>query len=133
MRRQGTRIQSEERLISRVNPLASLQRGVSRSLPSPAMCSLVCSSLALVPQIGHERPVASMDSGGRLIWSHHSEVQTANVRGLDGDTATRSSPSFVTFSTLFFSNFLFSQARTATACAHTNNHRQEWRHAEHRA
>ena len=40
----------------------------------------------VVVKIGREEPVASMDSGGKVIWARHSEIQTVNVRSApDGD------------------------------------------------
>ncbi|KAL1920473.1 uncharacterized protein VTP21DRAFT_850 [Calcarisporiella thermophila] len=35
-------------------------------------------------KLGREEPAVSMDSGGKIIWAKHSEVQTANVKaGID--------------------------------------------------
>ena len=31
-------------------------------------------------KIGKEAPVASMDNGGKIIWSRHNEIQTVNVK-----------------------------------------------------
>ena len=40
----------------------------------------------VVVKIGREEPVASMDSGGKVIWARHNEIQTVNVRSAnDGD------------------------------------------------
>lgn len=33
-------------------------------------------------KIGREEPVASMDSSGKIIWAHHNEIQTVNVKSL---------------------------------------------------
>ncbi|KAL3136098.1 hypothetical protein ABBQ32_007120 [Trebouxia sp. C0010 RCD-2024] len=37
-------------------------------------------------KIGREEPVASMDSSGKIIWAHHNEIQTVNVKSLGADT-----------------------------------------------
>lgn len=37
-------------------------------------------------KIGREEPVASMDSSGKIIWAHHNEIQTVNVKSLSADT-----------------------------------------------
>ena len=40
----------------------------------------------VVIKIGREEPVASMDSGGKVIWARQNEIQTVNVRSLsDGE------------------------------------------------
>lgn len=40
----------------------------------------------VVVKIGREEPVASMDSGGKVIWARHNEIQTVNVRSApEGD------------------------------------------------
>eukprot|EP00951_Prasinocladus_malaysianus_P035605 scaffold368109_cov39-Prasinocladus_malaysianus.AAC.1 len=36
-------------------------------------------------KIGREEPVASMDSGGKIIWARHNEIQTVNVKSLGAD------------------------------------------------
>lgn len=54
---------------------------------------MLCCSVALgydegtvVVKIGREEPVASMDSGGKVIWARHNEIQTVNVRSApEGD------------------------------------------------
>jgi coatomer subunit beta' len=38
-----------------------------------------------VVKIGREEPVASMDSGGKIVWARHNEVQAVNVRSLGAD------------------------------------------------
>ena len=50
---------------------------------------ILCFSVALgydegtvVIKIGREEPVASMDSGGKVIWARQNEIQTVNVRSL---------------------------------------------------
>ena len=55
-------------------------------------CNLFCSvalgydeGTALI-KIGREEPVASMDSSGKIIWAHHNEIQTVNVKSLGADT-----------------------------------------------
>ncbi|DBB15486.1 TPA: hypothetical protein ACH3X3_003709 [Trebouxia sp. C0006] len=37
-------------------------------------------------KIGREEPVASMDSSGKIIWAHHNEIQTVNVKSLGADS-----------------------------------------------
>ena len=37
-------------------------------------------------KIGREEPVASMDSSGKIIWAHHNEIQTVNVKSLGAET-----------------------------------------------
>lgn len=37
-------------------------------------------------KIGREEPVTSMDSGGKIIWAKHNEIQTANIRSMGPDT-----------------------------------------------
>ena len=47
-------------------------------------------------KIGREEPVASMDSSGKIIWAHHNEIQTVNVKSLGADSedvSALSSPS----------------------------------------
>lgn len=55
--------------------------------------SILCCSVALgydegtaLIKIGREEPVASMDSSGKIIWAHHNEIQTVNVKSLGADT-----------------------------------------------
>ncbi|KAJ9505015.1 hypothetical protein QJQ45_029931, partial [Haematococcus lacustris] len=36
-------------------------------------------------KIGREEPVASMDSSGKIIWAHHNEIQTVNIKALGAD------------------------------------------------
>ena len=33
-------------------------------------------------KVGREEPVASMDTGGKIIWARHNEIQTVNVKSL---------------------------------------------------
>ena len=40
-------------------------------------------------KIGHEEPVASMDSGGKIIWAKHNEVQTVNIKAVGADIEIR--------------------------------------------
>lgn len=42
-------------------------------------------------KIGREEPVASMDSSGKIIWAHHNEIQTVNVKSLGADSEDVSS------------------------------------------
>lgn len=49
-------------------------------------------------KIGREEPVASMDSSGKIIWAHHNEIQTVNVKSLGADTEDVS-PSLVHYCT----------------------------------
>lgn len=50
------------------------------------ICRIICSVAlgydegTVVVKIGREEPVASMDSGGKVIWARHNEIQTVNVR-----------------------------------------------------
>ena len=37
-------------------------------------------------KIGREEPVASMDSSGKIIWAHHNEIQTVNVKSLGAES-----------------------------------------------
>lgn len=39
---------------------------------------------AVMVKLGREDPVASMDSGGKVIWARHNEIQTVNIRSLGG-------------------------------------------------
>lgn len=36
-------------------------------------------------KIGREEPVASMDSGGKIIWAKHNEIQTVNIKAVPAD------------------------------------------------
>uniref|UniRef100_A0A0D6QW38 Coatomer subunit beta' n=1 Tax=Araucaria cunninghamii TaxID=56994 RepID=A0A0D6QW38_ARACU len=36
-------------------------------------------------KIGREEPVASMDSGGKIIWAKHNEIQTVNIKAIGSD------------------------------------------------
>jgi len=40
-------------------------------------------------KIGREEPVASMDSGGKIIWAKHNEIQTANIKAVGADVEVR--------------------------------------------
>ena len=40
-------------------------------------------------KIGREQPVASMDSGGKIIWAKHNEIQTANIKAVGADVEVR--------------------------------------------
>lgn len=31
-------------------------------------------------KLGREEPAVSMDNSGKIIWAHHNEIQTANVK-----------------------------------------------------
>jgi coatomer subunit beta' len=31
-------------------------------------------------KMGREVPVASMDTGGKIIWAKHNEIQTVNIK-----------------------------------------------------
>ena len=60
--------------------------------PGLTRCNHCCSvamgydeGTALI-KIGREEPVASMDSSGKIIWAHHNEIQTVNVKSLGADT-----------------------------------------------
>lgn len=44
--------------------------------------------LPSLPQLGREEPAMSMDSSGKVIWAHYSEVQQANLKTM-GDTEIR--------------------------------------------
>lgn len=46
-------------------------------------------------KIGREEPVASMDSSGKIIWAHHNEIQTVNVKSLGAETEDVSVPSCI--------------------------------------
>lgn len=44
----------------------------------------------MVVKIGREEPVVSMDTGGKVIWARHNEIQTVNVRSVgDVDLTVR--------------------------------------------
>ena len=65
-------------------------------------CKLLCSVAlgydegTVVVKIGREEPVASMDSGGKVIWARHNEIQTVNVRSApDGDLEASLSSSYI--------------------------------------
>lgn len=36
-------------------------------------------------KLGREEPIASMDSGGKIIWAKHNEIQSVNVKSLAAD------------------------------------------------
>ena len=36
----------------------------------------------VVVKVGREEPVVSMDTGGKVIWARHNEIQTVNVRAI---------------------------------------------------
>ncbi|XP_066381648.1 coatomer subunit beta'-2-like isoform X2 [Miscanthus floridulus] len=36
-------------------------------------------------KIGREKPVASMDSSGKIIWAKHNEIQTVNIKAVGAD------------------------------------------------
>ncbi|KAL5572692.1 hypothetical protein UlMin_022289 [Ulmus minor] len=36
----------------------------------------------IMVKIGREEPVASMDSGGKIIWAKHNEIQTVNIKSV---------------------------------------------------
>ena len=38
--------------------------------------------LLLCWQLGREEPAISMDSGGKIIWAKHAEIQQANIKAL---------------------------------------------------
>ncbi|CAL8172251.1 unnamed protein product [Prunus armeniaca] len=40
---------------------------------------------AIMVKIGREVPVASMDSGGKIIWAKHNEIQTVNIKSVGAD------------------------------------------------
>ncbi|KAI7817585.1 coatomer WD associated region-domain-containing protein [Gamsiella multidivaricata] len=40
---------------------------------------------SVVIKLGREEPTVSMDSGGKIIWAKHSDIQTANVKASIGD------------------------------------------------
>ncbi|KAF9173915.1 hypothetical protein BGX20_001666 [Mortierella sp. AD010] len=40
---------------------------------------------SVVIKLGREEPTVSMDSGGKIIWAKHNEIQTANVKASIGD------------------------------------------------
>jgi len=44
---------------------------------------------AMVLKMGSSRPVMSMDSAGRIIWTRGSDVFTANVRAADAPDGER--------------------------------------------
>lgn len=44
-----------------------------------------CDEGVVLVKVGREEPVASMDSGGKIIWARHNEVQTVNVKSLGAD------------------------------------------------
>lgn len=55
---------------------------------TPVLCSVALGydeGTAMI-KIGREEPVASMDSSGKIIWAHHNEIQTVNVKSLSADT-----------------------------------------------
>lgn len=37
---------------------------------------------AVVIKMGREQPAASMDVSGKIIWSRHNEIQTAQIKGV---------------------------------------------------
>jgi len=37
---------------------------------------------AVVIKMGREQPAASMDGSGKIIWSRHNEIQTAQIKGV---------------------------------------------------
>ena len=41
----------------------------------------------MVVKIGREEPVASMDASGKIVWAHHTEIQTVNVKSLGPEFA----------------------------------------------
>lgn len=42
----------------------------------------------VVLKLGHEMPVASLDTHtGKVVWALNSEIQTASLKGLVGDTS----------------------------------------------
>ncbi|KAF9355983.1 hypothetical protein BGX26_005876 [Mortierella sp. AD094] len=40
---------------------------------------------SVVIKLGREEPTVSMDSGGKIIWAKHNDIQTANVKASIGD------------------------------------------------
>ncbi|KAF9128507.1 Coatomer subunit beta' [Mortierella sp. 14UC] len=40
---------------------------------------------SVVIKLGREEPTVSMDSGGKIIWAKHNDIQTANVKASMGD------------------------------------------------
>jgi len=36
-------------------------------------------------KIGREKPVASMDISGKIIWAKHNEIQTVNIKAVGAD------------------------------------------------
>ena len=41
---------------------------------------------AIVVQLGHEKPIASMDTNtGKLVWAKNNEIQTASLKGVAGE------------------------------------------------
>ena len=36
-------------------------------------------------KMGREEPVASMDSGGKLMWAKHNDIMSANLKSLGAD------------------------------------------------
>lgn len=42
---------------------------------------------SIVIKLGREEPAVSMDVGGKIVWSKHTEIQQANLKALGPDTA----------------------------------------------
>ncbi|KAF9117060.1 hypothetical protein BGX27_005610 [Mortierella sp. AM989] len=40
---------------------------------------------SVVIKLGREEPTVSMDSGGKIIWAKHNDIQTANIKASIGD------------------------------------------------
>ena len=56
----------------------------------------------VVLKLGNEEPAVSMDSSGKVIWAKHNEIQTINLKTVNGR------PIFLSFSSRFVFFLLFS-------------------------
>ena len=52
------------------------------TLSHPRSVALGYDEGTVLIKVGREEPVASMDTGGKIIWARHNEIQTVNVKSL---------------------------------------------------
>eukprot|EP00968_Pinguiococcus_pyrenoidosus_P013804 scaffold1247_cov251-Pinguiococcus_pyrenoidosus.AAC.40 len=68
--------------------LTSTLRRALASTPDSNKLAIGFDEGAVVIQLGHEKPIASMDvNTGKLVWAKNNEIQTTTLKGVAGDAA----------------------------------------------